>query len=54
MINIDTLDKRITKEEHLRNLASDLNNIDLCFEYKSDFKNAKELRDFVEAISDLV
>lgn len=54
MINIDTLDKRLTKEEHLKTLASDINNIDLCFEYKSDFRNAKELRDFVEAISDLV
>lgn len=54
MINIDNLSKKLSKREHLEILANDLNNVDLSFEYKSDFKNAKELRDFVEALSDMV
>lgn len=54
MIDIDKLDKRCKKTTHLKRLAKDLSNIDLDFEYTSDFKNAKELRDFVEAISDAV
>jgi len=54
MIDLDTLDKACPKEQHLKRLAKDLTNIDLDFVYKSDFKNAKELRDFVEAISDSI
>lgn len=54
MVNIDRLDKSLTKEAHIRKLAEDINNVDINFEYTSDFRNAKELRDFIEAISQLV
>lgn len=54
MIDIESLDKRCSKKTHIKRLAKDLSNIDLDFSYKSDFKNTKDLRDFVDVISDTV
>lgn len=54
MIRLDSLDLSIDKKEHIRRLAEDLTNVHLDFEYASDFKNAKELRDFVWALTELV
>jgi len=54
MIRLDSLDLSIDKKEHIKRLAEDLTNIHLDFEYASDFKNAKELRDFVDALTEIV
>lgn len=54
MIRLDSLDLSLDKKEHIRRLAADLTNIHLDFEYVSDFKNTKELRDFVSALTELV
>jgi len=54
MIRLDSLDLSIDKKEHIKRLAEDLTNVHLDFEYASDFKNAKELRDFVWALTELV
>lgn len=54
MVNIDRLDNKLNKKAHIKKLAEDINNVDINFEYTSDFRNAKELRDFIEAISELV
>lgn len=48
-INIDHLSSSIDKEQYVENCIQE-NGLDIQFEYSSDFRNAKILRDFIEII----
>jgi hypothetical protein len=48
-INIDHLSSSIDKEQYVEKCTQE-KGLDIQFEYSSDFRNAKVLRDFIEII----
>jgi len=54
IINIDDLSPDKINSEFCRSLLKDIKNINLCFEFKSDFTNTKNIRDCVLNILDIL
>jgi hypothetical protein len=48
-INIDHLSSSVDKEKYVEKCIQE-KGLDIHFEYSSDFRNAKTLRDFIEII----
>ncbi|MDR1945427.1 MAG: hypothetical protein LBQ59_05200 [Candidatus Peribacteria bacterium] len=53
VIDINNLSKKHSKYSIIESLFKD-NSLDVEFLYKSDYKNTKDLRDFVEVICDFL
>lgn len=54
MINIDTVSNLKNKEEIIKNQIKTLDNFEIKFEFFSDFKNAKPIRDFISVIWEII